>query len=72
MQRFATSWRGFAVGVLQNILFAIICIKLSVKKTLCSKDSTSLLEGHFYMKIIVTMIPTYLVTNVFYLFFGLS
>ena len=54
--------QGFAEGILQVVLFTILCFKWSVKEYCVAKVFTSYLR-YISMKIIVTLIPKSLVAN---------
>ena len=65
------SWRGFAEGVLQVVLLAILWYNWSMKKHCVAKILLAIWE-YFYMKIIVTIIAKYVVTNLFLSSFFIS
>ena len=48
-----------------RLFYLQFVIQVICEKTLCSKGFTKQLKRYFYMKIIVTIIPTDLVTNLF-------
>ena len=58
----AHSWWGFTEGVLQVILFKVLCFRWPVKNTLQQRFYKEF-ERDFNMKIIVTIIPSKLVTS---------
>ena len=71
LQPMYPSWLWFAEGVLQVALFSVLLFKRSVKKH-CVEEILLAIWEYFYMKIIVTIIPTGLVPVHFYPLFALS
>ena len=58
----AHSWRRFAEGVLKVVLFTVLWFKWSLKKYCVAKVLLTI-GKYFYMKRIISTIPTGLVTN---------
>ena len=65
---FAHIWRGFAEGFPLVVLFMVLCFKRSIQKRCVTKIYKEF-ETHYYLKIIVTIISTNLVTNSFLFIF---
>ena len=72
MESFSTNVQIVGKNLLRVVykFFTVLCVKRSVKKTLCSKDFYKQFERHFYIKINTTMIPTNLVKILLLFLFG--
>ena len=57
-----SSWRGFAEGFPRVVLIMVLCFSWSVKN-MAQKIFSSLFDRNFYVKIVLTMIATNLVTK---------